>query len=146
MRVLPVAVIAVFAAMLSGCYTYGPLQSTAPELGKPMRVTLTLTGGDSLARWLGPNVATVDGRLIQNTATAYEIGVTSVVMHSGMEQYWKGETVTLPKPLIASVQERTFSWGKTGLLAGIVIVTVAALQQSGAIGGSQNHGGVTNPN
>ena len=126
---------AIIALVLSGCYTYGDVQTPAPELGKPMRVALTLTGGDSLARWLGPNVATIDGRLVQDSPTSYEIGVNSVVMHSGMEQYWKGETVTIPKGLIASIQERKFSWAKTGLLAGVVIATAAALQQSGTIGG-----------
>jgi len=137
MRALPIALLAV---ALSGCYTYGPLENSAPELGKPMRVTLTLTGGDSLARYLGPNVATVDGRLVLVNETAMEIGVSSVVSHSGMEQYWKGETVTVPKSLVASIQERKFSWGKTGLLAGIAVVTALALQQSGAIGGSNAHG------
>jgi len=136
MRVLKSAI---FALVLSGCYTYGDVASPKPELGKPMRVALTLTGGDSLARWLGPNVATIDGRLVQDSPTAYEIGVNSVVMHSGMEQYWKGETVTIPKGLIASIQERKFSWAKTGLLAGVVIATAVALQQSGTIGGSQSH-------
>jgi hypothetical protein len=142
MRVLRIAVLAV---ALSGCYTYGPMTNGAPELGKPMRVTLTLTGGDSLARWLGPNVATVDGRLVLATESAYELGVTSIVMHSGMEQYWKGETVTIPKSLISSVQARKFSWAKTGVLAGVVVVTVLALQQSGAIGGSQSHGSPGGP-
>ena len=136
MRVLPIAFLAL---ALSGCYTYGTVETVKPELGKPMRVALTLTGGDSLARWLGPNVATIDGRFVQEMPTAYEIGVSSVVMHSGMEQYWKGETVTVPKGLIASIQERKFSWAKTGLLAGVAIVTVVALQQSGTIGGGQSH-------
>ena len=142
MRVLPTVVLAV---ALSGCYTYGPLHSEAPELGKQVRFELTLTGTDSLAHFLGPDVAAVDGRLVQMTPTSYELGVSAVLMHSGIEQYWKGETVTLPKSLVATVQARTLSWGKTGLLAGIVIATALALQQSGVIGGGSGHGSITNP-
>jgi hypothetical protein len=130
----------VFAVALSGCYTYAPLKSSTPEPGQRLRVQLTLTGGDSLARFLGPNVASVDGRLVVANDAGFELGVTEVLMHSGSEQYWKGETVTLPKPYVASIQERTFSWGKSGLLAGVVVLVAAGLQSAGAFGGSSGHG------
>lgn len=137
MRVVPIALLAI---ALGGCYTYMPPKTAAIAPGTQLRVQLTLTGGDSLARWLGPNVASVDGRLVLVNEGSYEVGVTQVVMHSGMEQYWKGETVTLPKPLIASIEERTFSWGKTGILAGVIVLTAFALNQSGGFGSIFNTG------
>ena len=139
MRAVPITVLAV---VLCGCYTYAEPKTATLEPGKQLRVQLTLTGGDSLARFLGPNVASVDGRLVIVNETSYEVGVTQVVMHGGMEQYWKGETVTLPKPFVASIEERTLSWGKTGILAGAIVLTAYALNQSGATGGLfQGHGG-----
>ena len=127
MRVVPIALLAV---ALCGCYTYAPTNIGTMEPGRELRVQLTLTGGDSLARFLGPNVASVDGRLVLVNANSYEVGVTQVVMHGGMEQYWKGETVTLPKPFVASIEARTFSWGRTGLLAGVIVLTAYALNSS----------------
>jgi hypothetical protein len=135
----------ILAIALSGCYTYSPLKTSMPEPGQRLRVQLTLTGGDSLARFLGPNVASVDGRLVLANEEGFEVGVTQVLMHSGSEQYWKGETVTLPKPYVASIQERTFSWGKTGLLAGVVVLVGVALQSAGAFGGANSGGGPGNP-
>jgi hypothetical protein len=132
MRALPVALLAV---AVSGCYTYKPVATTEPAPGTQLRVELTLSGGDTLARFLGPSVQMVDGRLLQMTPSAIELGVTQVTMYSGIEQYWKGETVTLPKPYVAKVEERTFSWGKTGLLAGVVVASLAALQSAGGISG-----------
>jgi hypothetical protein len=134
----------VLAVALCGCYTYSPLKTSTPEPGQQLRVQLTLTGGDSLARFLGPNVASVDGRLVLANDEGFELGVTQVLMHSGSEQYWKGETVTLPKPYVASIQERSFSWGKTGLLAGVVVLVGVALQSAGAFGGSNPGGGPGN--
>lgn len=133
MRALPIALL---AATLSGCYTYGePMRAEQVTPGKPVRVELTLTGGDSLARFLGPSVQMVDGRLVAATNTGYEVGVTQVTQYSGLEQYWKGEAVTLPKPYVATIKERTFSYGKTGLLAALVIVAGAALQSTGGLSG-----------
>ena len=132
MRVVPIALLAV---ALGGCYTYAPPKTGTIQPGKELRVQLTLTGGDSLARFLGPNVASVDGRLVVVNESSYEVGVTQVVMHSGMEQYWKGQTVPLPKPFVASIEERSLSWGKTGILAGVIVLTAYALNQSAGGGG-----------
>ena len=131
MRVLPIAVLAL---AVSGCYTYTPLATSELKPSAQLRVELTLTGGDSLARFLGPSVQSVDGRLVVATPTSYEIGVTQVTMYSGMEQFWKGETVTLPKPYVSRIEERTFSYGKTGLLAAIIVVTGYALKSTNGFG------------
>ena len=127
--------IALFAVAVSGCYTYKPMATTTPAPGTQLRVELTLSGGDTLARFLGPSVQMVDGRLLQMSPSAIELGVTQVTMYSGIEQYWKGETVTLPKPYVAKIEERQFSWGKTGLLAAMVAVSLAALQSAGGVSG-----------
>ncbi len=133
----------VLIVALAGCYTYAPLTppTLTPPPGKDLRVQLTLTGGDSLARFVGPNVASIDGRLVLTNEDGLEIGVKQVTMHDGMEQYWKGETVMIPKQYIASIEGRKFSWPKTGLLAGVVVVSLLALQASGAVSGVFGSGG-----
>jgi len=142
MRALSIALLTVAAG---GCYSYTPLAAnTEPKPATPLRVELTLTGGDSLARFLGPSVQMVDGKLVQMSPSAIELGVTQVVMYSGMEQYWKGETVTVPKPYVAKIEERTFSWTKTGLLTAVVVGAMVAFQSAGGVQGifgSGNHTG-----
>lgn len=132
---------AVLVVALAGCYTYSPMKTEEPAPGKDLRVQLTGTGGDSLARFVGPNVATIDGRLVLTNDVGLEIGVKQVVMHDGMEQYWKGETVLIPKPYIAKIEERTFSWGKTGLLAGVIVAVALTLKGTGVTNGIFGGGG-----
>jgi len=119
-----------------GCYTYTPMQvSAVPAPQQQLRIELTPTGTDSLSRVLGPSVKTVDGRLISVTPEAIELGVTTVTMYSGLEQYWKGESVTIPKQYIVSLDQRSFSLGKTGLLTGAIVVMLLALSAGSGFGG-----------
>lgn len=130
------------AVWTAACYTYTPTQVSAqPAPREQLRVELTPTGTDSLARVLGPSVKTVDGRLIQATPESVELGVTQVTMYSGLEQYWKGESVTIPKQFVAGVDARTFSLGKTGLLAGAIVVMLLALGAGTGYGGVFGGGG-----
>lgn len=129
------------AASTVGCYTYTPLHTNAaPATGQQVRVELTQTGSDSLSRVVGPSVQSIDGRLMLSSPEGIELGVTQVKMYSGLEQYWKGEAVTVPKPFIANIDERSFSWGKTGLLGGVIVLMALAIT-AGAAGGSLFGGG-----
>lgn len=131
-----------FAALvLSGCYVTVPLANPHPDPGTKLRVQLTDAGTDQLARYLGPGVITVDGRLVQNSDSALALSVTQVSMRSGQDQFWKGETVNLPRTAISTVQERKLSRVRSLIIAGGVIAIAATLKVSGAIsGGNSGHG------
>jgi hypothetical protein len=134
------------AVWTAACYTYTPTQVSAqPAPREQLRVELTMTGTDSLARVLGPGVKTVDGRLIQATPESIELGVTQVTMYSGLEQYWKGESVVIPKQYVQGLDTRTFSLGKTGLLAGVILAMLLALGAGTGFGGLQGNGGSKGP-
>jgi hypothetical protein len=128
-RMLPFA-----SLLMCGCYVTVPLASTSPGPGTRLHVQLTDTGSGTLARYLGPNVVSVDGRLLQSTDTAMALSVNTVGMRDGDEQYWKGETVSLPKGAIATVQQKKLSTWRSGLLASAFIVGILAIK--GATGGS----------
>ena len=130
----------VFSVMLAmwtaACYTYSPTQVSAqPAVHEQLRIEITPTGTDSLARVLGPGVKTVDGRLIQATPEFIEIGVTQVTMYTGLEQYWKGESVTIPKQYVGAIEARSFSLAKTGLLTGAILAMVLAFSAGTGFGG-----------
>jgi hypothetical protein len=109
-------------------------------------VSLTDLGADSLARYLGPGVSTVDGKLLYATDSALQLSVNTVAMRSGQEQYWKGEAVSLPRIAIAHVEQRKVSWLRTALVGGAALAVLASIKVSGvANGGGNTNGGGHNP-
>jgi len=133
--------------VLCGCYESVPVQLNSVQPGTKIRVTLTDAGADSLARYIGPGVERVDGKLINTTDDKLAVGVTSIAMKSGQDQYWKGETVAIPRAALATVQERRVNKPKSLLLGGILVAALASLRLSGVVGGNGNgtgsggHGG-----
>lgn len=132
------------ALLLCGCYASVPIDIAQAKPGTKLRVSLTDAGSDSLARYLGPGVESVDGKLLRSADTDVALGVTQISMRSGIDQYWKGESVVLPKYSVATVLERKLSKPRTLLLAGAIIAALASVKLSG-VGGSSgspnSHGG-----
>lgn len=127
--------------VLCGCYESVPIQLNSVQPGTKIRVTLTDAGTDSLARYLGPGVQTVDGKLISTDESKLSVGVTSISMRSGQDQYWKGETVAIPRTALATVQQRKVNKPKSLLLGGVLIAALASLRLSGVVGGNSGGSG-----
>lgn len=137
MRILPFA-----SLLLCGCYVTVPLATTAPDPGTRVHVQLTDDGSGELARYLGPNVMSVDGRLLQSTDTAVAVSVSEVAKRDGDEQFWKGESVSLPRGAIATVQQKKLSTWRSGLIAGLLVAGVFAIKGiSGDATGAPSSGG-----
>jgi hypothetical protein len=124
------------ACVLCGCYQSVPIELAKARTGTKLRVSLTDAGSDSLARYLGPGVETVDGKLLETDQNDMSLAVTQVTMRSGVEQFWKGETVVLPKYSLATVQERQISKPRTLLLGGAILAALFTVKLSGVGGGS----------
>ena len=108
------------------------------------RISLTDAGADSLARYLGPGVETIDGKLISTSDSGVSLSVTSVAMRSGQDQFWKGETVVIPRYSLGTVLARKVNKPKSLLLGGAFVVALASLKLAGVGGGnsgSHNNGG-----
>jgi hypothetical protein len=129
--------------ILCACYESVPTELGRVQPGLKLRVSLTDMGADSLARYLGPGVETIDGKLISTTATGVSLAVTQVSMRSGQEQFWKGETVVIPRSSLGTVQSRRVNKLKSFLIAGASVVALASLKLAG-VGGS-NGGTVGQP-
>jgi len=110
--------------------------------GSKIRISLTDAGADSLARYLGPGVATIDGKLIATTDSGVSLSVSQVAMRSGQDQFWKGETVVIPRYSLSTVQARRINKPKSLLLGGVLIAALATLKLAGVGGG--NSGGSNN--
>ncbi len=102
--------------LLSGCYNYLPLTTAAPNPGTRVTADLTDSGTSILAPYLGPGVGSADQELV--------LAVVATRNRSGIEHYWNGEAVTLPRSDVAGLRERKLATART-----IVVVT-------GGVGGA----------
>ena len=120
---------------LVGCYNYSPVTTADPQPGTRVSAQLSDSGTLALARYLGPDVATVEGRLVAVTEQDIGISVVAVRNRNGIEHYWKGEVVTLPRGDVASVRQRKLAAGRSVflVLAGVG-GSVALLEAFGVIG------------
>jgi hypothetical protein len=114
----------------AGCYNYNPLTTPTPQPGSYVAVTLTDSGSQELARYLGPNVFVVRGRYLGDSDQGLLLSVASVELKRGNELSWEGETVALPNGAIASLDVRRLAKGRSILLAsvgagGLVATTLA---------------------
>lgn len=116
------------------CYNYVPLAPPAPAPGSSLAVELTDSGTDVLGRYLGPNVALVDGRLLSVTPDSLALSVRSVTDREGIDHFWRGETVSLPRRLVATLSRRRLSVGRTTVFAaGAALGAVLVLRAFGVI-------------
>ena len=122
--------------LLGGCYSYVPLQAAAPAPGLRVAARLTDAGTARLGRLLGENVGVVEGDVVVATDSALALSVRVVRQRNGVDAFWNGEVVTLPRADIGELRQRTLSRTRSWLTAGGV--TVAAL----VLGNEFSGGGV----
>lgn len=131
-------------ALLSSCHTYRPMVASTPASGVRVRAELTDLGTVELARYVGPGAGAIEGRVLQATDSIVTLGVLTVRNRNGIESYWKGERVAVPRELVSTLSTRTLSRSRTTLAAGTLVGVagaVAMLFASGAIGGRRGGGG-----
>jgi hypothetical protein len=109
-------------ALDTACFTYGPAMTSPPPPGAEVRVQLNSEGTTELARYLGPRVIAVDGKLSSVSSDgAMMIAAVWVQMADGARQRWTGEdVVAFPRGYLTSVQLRTLD-GRKSTIAAIAV-------------------------
>lgn len=146
-------VLAVAMGLTTACYSFVPLATGAgPRSGDRVRVRLTSDGTAGLASILGPGVATAEGTLDEtHTDGSIVVGVTSVTLTSGINQFWNGaNVVAFPSGYVAGVDARALNAQRTraaliGGGIGILAIFAIALGTSGAGGNGSAGGGQPPP-
>ena len=139
--------IALCTVLLAGtaCYRYVPTEGTIPQSGERVRVELTDQGSAEMARLLGPGPVAIAGRVLAADEAELTVGVQAVEFRRREEQFWVGERLSVPRPLIARVERRKLSRTRTilttvaSLAAAVLIVDVFAGGE--ALFGGKNDGG-----
>lgn len=131
----------------TACYAYQPVVGT-PRIGNEVRFQLTAVGTAEQARYLGPNVLEVAGRLHDVLPSGMLVVSPEWVKTSnGVSQPWSGEgSVNVPREYVRSLDERIFSMRKStissvALVGGLVSVAVIALKAGGSHGSDGPSGG-----
>jgi hypothetical protein len=130
------ALAAAAASLQVACYNYEPMRRSALVPSAYLAVTLTPTGSDELARYLGPNVLVVRGRFLRMTERGLSLSVKSVEVSPGALLAWQGETVVVPQEFVWSVEQRRAARGKMALLAGASFLGVLIVSQLFGAGSS----------
>lgn len=113
-------------ALAVACQSYRPIPlSAAPEV-EAVRVELTAAAAERLALALGPNVASLDGRVAELTADTIRLAVADATLANGQSVAWRGERVALARGDVAAVRQRRPSTARSALL-GLVVVGGAFL-------------------
>jgi len=136
------------ALLLAACFGYTPV-NTAPAPGTEVRLRLTDLGTTELARYLGPRVVRVDGRLVENDSSRLRVSVQSVQTVDGASQPWRGEqAVDFPTAMYSSIERRQLLRSRTTVIAGGLAVAMAVLGYQavqngggGTVSGGGNGGG-----
>jgi hypothetical protein len=137
----PFAVLATGTILLSGCYTYRPLETTQPMPGTRVSAELTDDGARELSGQLGPQVEHVEGDVLTVDSNGVQLAVRQVETNRGIQVDWKGEKVVIPGAAVSGWQQHRLSVGGTSVMGGILVGALYGVYQLlGGQGGIEGTG------
>src|SRR5688572_17644129 len=130
----------------AGCHRYEPVTAATVARGSSVAVSLTDYGTANLGRLLGLGVGTIEGSLLTVSDSAYTLSVQLVRQRNGIETFWRGEQVAIPRVDVAEIRQRRFSRSKSALATVAVIAAAVGAVEAfiGTGSGSQPPGGPGN--
>lgn len=106
----------------AGCYRYVPITSGTPPTGSEFRAHLTEEGSLRLTPILGNQIAIVEGRVTSANDSAFVVSMTATTNKALIQTYWTGESITLPRSAIQTIEARQLNRRKTWFIAALGIV------------------------
>jgi hypothetical protein len=107
--------------LVAGCHRYEPVTAATVARGANVAVSLTDYGTANLGRLLGMGVGTVEGSLLTVSDSTYTLAVQLVRQRNGVETFWRGEQVAIPRVDVAEIRQRRLSRSKSALATVAVI-------------------------
>jgi hypothetical protein len=133
-RLNGLAVLGVMAVV--GCYTYRPLHGVEPQVGTKVAFDVNDVGRVALGGTMGPEIAQIEGQLMDKDTTGYLMAVSNIKLLRGGEQSWSGEHVRVKPEYLTYGYERRFSMGRSVAFGAIGIGGFAGILITRSIFGS----------
>jgi len=127
--------------VLAGCYTLKPAGGVTPEVGTKVAFAVNDAGRVALGGSMGPEVAQVEGQLLEMDSANYLVAVSGIRTIRGDEQVWSGEQVRLKPEHVAYTYKRKFSAGRSIGLGVVTVGGFAALLATRSLLGFGSTGG-----
>lgn len=138
------ATVCAAVSVLSACYEYTPTLNPVAGTGATVQVTLTDAGSEAVASQVGPRVAAIEGLCTGATADSLVLSVTQTTARGGVDTFWKGERVAVPRTAVGSFGVRRLSTTRTVIVSVVGVgAAVAAIASFG--GGKTSQGGTLHP-
>src|SRR5262249_39541626 len=122
---IAVAGVLTLGVSLAGCFTLQPARGVTPDVGDAVAFDVNDAGRVALGGSLGPEIAQIEGRVIERKTDEYVLAVSNIKLLRGGEQVWSGEQVRIKSDYVTSTYERRFSRGRTAAI-GLAGVGLAA--------------------
>jgi hypothetical protein len=130
---------------LTGCYSFEPVHGPTPVVGTEIAFDINDAGRVALGGSMGPEIARIEGRLVEKGSADYLVKVTSVQLLRGGEQTWSGEAVRIKSEYVASVYEKRFSPARSVVLGAVGVGIAAAIAGRSILGSGEADPGKTPP-
>ena len=137
----------VVAAVLiaTGCYALQPVTGQPLPLGTVLSLSINDAGRAVLGGTMGPEISSIEGRLIQRDSAEYVLAVAQVSLLRGGEQVWAGERIRIKTEFVNAVSEKRFSRTRTAIVTTAVVGVVALVISQGILGSLSGDNGKTPP-
>ena len=109
----------VVGGVLAGCSTMRPLQGAEPQVGTKVAFDVNDAGRVALGGTVGPEIAQLEGQLIEKNSEGYLLAISTTRLLRGGEQVWSGEQVRVKSEYLGSAYERRFSLGRSLALGAV---------------------------
>jgi hypothetical protein len=123
MRVILVAL----CGLATACYTLQPAVGASAPLGTEMAFDINDAGRVALGGTMGPEIAQIEGRLIERDSSEYVVAVTGLKLLRGGEQVWRGERVHIKSAYVSSIYEKRYSRSKSVAMGAVGLGVLAAI-------------------
>jgi hypothetical protein len=134
------AIVVAAGGLLAGCYSLQSARGSTPEVGTKVAFDVNDAGRVGLGGALGPEVAQIEGRLIEKDSAGYLVAISNIRLLQGGEQVWSGEQVRISPEFVGNTYTRRFSLGRSIGFGAVGIGGFAAILATRSLFGSGSRG------
>ena len=126
----------------TACYEYRDVRLSDVRPNADVHIVLSTEASTSLARTIGPNASSIDGRVLSVGDRTMRVAATQIARVVGPEEFLRFEPIDVPAAGALSISIRSFDRPRTILaVGGILAAAIAAHVVSNQAGIFSTRGG-----